>query len=626
MDPEELVVCPYDPVHRVAAKKLPYHINKCRKHYDQHGEYKTCPFNARHIIPAPEFQYHMETCDAKGAIDMEIAFEQSKHEVSTTTKGCTDIPPMPNWQKPVQTENWDDDAPPVLRPQPLIYQPPANLPRPTPSRPATKFNSPGSTYSSRRSPNRYPSPFDRHQSPRGARSANSPRPPVNKTADSYHGDDFLIPNKKSPSTPEVDNEPVINQDEFPPLSSQTSPQKPIKTKENIKTPSYTPQQNVTSPQSQQSYQQSPNEHISQKSVTPQPTFSPIPLAQPLQPYHHQQLPQQIQPQQIQQQQQYIYNPPQQTPTIQYQTQTQPISYANPSVTVAPHPYHHSYPPQPVYYNPPLPVNDQVQYMPPAMHTAQLPPTYYRQQPQYYPTQPATPYYPPQHSYAPNPQPAYPYQYAPPPVSQMSVQRQNAPMLPPEQQPYIPSNPIPNQQMYNHVPTGVNPPSQYESSVVSSGQYGRGRGRGLYTSSSQKKDELDSFHSLSSQMQQFQIQSDVAQPADLPQNYTQHNNSEYNNLVKHTQTTNSVLPYPPSVQLSPQTTQQDDVPFHPSNLGDNSNTSPSTGVLNIQTKLNRVKISLASIALIEHKRELGTPLSKEEEDLLASKNSLLEKLK
>ena len=128
------------------------------------------------------------------------------------------------------------------------------------------------------------------------------------------------------------------------------------------------------------------------------------------------------------------------------------------------------------------------------------------------------------------------------------------------------------------------------------------------------------------MQQFQIQSDVAQPADLPQNYTQHNNSEYNNLVKHTQTTNSVLPYPPSVQLSPQTTQQDDVPFHPSNLGDNSNTSPSTGVLNIQTKLNRVKISLASIALIEHKRELGTPLSKEEEDLLASKNSLLEKLK
>ncbi|KAI6660871.1 hypothetical protein LOD99_13595 [Oopsacas minuta] len=62
------------------------------------------------------------TCDAKGAIDMEIAFEQSKHEVSNTTKGCTDIPPVPNWDKPDQTENWDNEdehALPVLKPNPL---------------------------------------------------------------------------------------------------------------------------------------------------------------------------------------------------------------------------------------------------------------------------------------------------------------------------------------------------------------------------------------------------------------------------------------------------------------------------------------------------------------------------
>ena len=30
-DPDELIVCPYDPVHLVARKRMPYHIMKCRK-------------------------------------------------------------------------------------------------------------------------------------------------------------------------------------------------------------------------------------------------------------------------------------------------------------------------------------------------------------------------------------------------------------------------------------------------------------------------------------------------------------------------------------------------------------------------------------------------------------------
>lgn len=30
-DPEELIVCPYDPIHRVARKRMPYHILKCAK-------------------------------------------------------------------------------------------------------------------------------------------------------------------------------------------------------------------------------------------------------------------------------------------------------------------------------------------------------------------------------------------------------------------------------------------------------------------------------------------------------------------------------------------------------------------------------------------------------------------
>jgi hypothetical protein len=30
-DPDELVVCPYDPVHRVQRKRYQYHLMKCRK-------------------------------------------------------------------------------------------------------------------------------------------------------------------------------------------------------------------------------------------------------------------------------------------------------------------------------------------------------------------------------------------------------------------------------------------------------------------------------------------------------------------------------------------------------------------------------------------------------------------
>ena len=30
-DPNELLICPYDPAHRVAAKRFPYHLQKCRK-------------------------------------------------------------------------------------------------------------------------------------------------------------------------------------------------------------------------------------------------------------------------------------------------------------------------------------------------------------------------------------------------------------------------------------------------------------------------------------------------------------------------------------------------------------------------------------------------------------------
>ena len=31
VDPDEEFICPYDPVHKVIAKRFPYHVMKCRK-------------------------------------------------------------------------------------------------------------------------------------------------------------------------------------------------------------------------------------------------------------------------------------------------------------------------------------------------------------------------------------------------------------------------------------------------------------------------------------------------------------------------------------------------------------------------------------------------------------------
>ena len=77
-DPEELEICPYDPIHRIRRKRFPYHLVKCRKvsyqflkkndfvtllsqnHPNQ--KYKLCPFNARHVIPVPEINYHIRVC------------------------------------------------------------------------------------------------------------------------------------------------------------------------------------------------------------------------------------------------------------------------------------------------------------------------------------------------------------------------------------------------------------------------------------------------------------------------------------------------------------------------------------------------------------------------------------
>ncbi|KAJ7376657.1 hypothetical protein OS493_033539 [Desmophyllum pertusum] len=70
-DPLQLKICPYDPVHRVAAKRFPYHLQKCRKQYASAG-WTVCPFHARHEIPIEELDYHTSICEYKDIIRQDI--------------------------------------------------------------------------------------------------------------------------------------------------------------------------------------------------------------------------------------------------------------------------------------------------------------------------------------------------------------------------------------------------------------------------------------------------------------------------------------------------------------------------------------------------------------------------
>ena len=70
-DPEALIQCPYDKVHMIRRKRLPYHLQKCRRNYVGKA-FKVCPFNARHEVPEPEFHHHLVHCPNKGMVEKDM--------------------------------------------------------------------------------------------------------------------------------------------------------------------------------------------------------------------------------------------------------------------------------------------------------------------------------------------------------------------------------------------------------------------------------------------------------------------------------------------------------------------------------------------------------------------------
>ncbi|XP_071482379.1 uncharacterized protein [Diadema antillarum] len=110
VDPDELVECPYDKVHRIRVSRFPFHLMKCRKNYVG-KEMFTCPFNARHLVPQPEARHHVANCPDKACIERDMALQEGYDSHTTYCKGYTKVPYYNNdeeYHHP-PTENWDDD-------------------------------------------------------------------------------------------------------------------------------------------------------------------------------------------------------------------------------------------------------------------------------------------------------------------------------------------------------------------------------------------------------------------------------------------------------------------------------------------------------------------------------------
>lgn len=60
-DPEELMICPFDEVHKIKAKRFQHHLLKCRRNHPD-KDFVSCPFNAKHLMLRSEVRHHVTRC------------------------------------------------------------------------------------------------------------------------------------------------------------------------------------------------------------------------------------------------------------------------------------------------------------------------------------------------------------------------------------------------------------------------------------------------------------------------------------------------------------------------------------------------------------------------------------
>ncbi|XP_018787246.1 PREDICTED: protein D7-like [Bactrocera latifrons] len=107
---DDVVVCPYNPAHRLLRKRLQPHLIKCRENYPQ-LELQRCPFNNTHHIPEPEFCLHVTNCpDRKLITQYKYDAPEPKEEERVS-------------HAPIECEeNWDDTEVDDYDPQKFIKE------------------------------------------------------------------------------------------------------------------------------------------------------------------------------------------------------------------------------------------------------------------------------------------------------------------------------------------------------------------------------------------------------------------------------------------------------------------------------------------------------------------------
>ena len=117
---EELMQCPYDPVHRILPKRMQTHLVKCKRavlgqptspYYQRAKNMVVCKFNTLHHVQKEQLEAHHAKCPSK------------KEFFSNTTQVSSSGEPekLPGWMKLVDDsvlkktpspdeENWEDEC------------------------------------------------------------------------------------------------------------------------------------------------------------------------------------------------------------------------------------------------------------------------------------------------------------------------------------------------------------------------------------------------------------------------------------------------------------------------------------------------------------------------------------
>lgn len=87
-DPDDLLECPYETAHMIRAKRMQYHLLKCRQNHNCQ-DMGRCPFNASHEVYKVELRYHMGVCEDRHAVQSRIIQE---FQDSSDMTGCVETP------------------------------------------------------------------------------------------------------------------------------------------------------------------------------------------------------------------------------------------------------------------------------------------------------------------------------------------------------------------------------------------------------------------------------------------------------------------------------------------------------------------------------------------------------